>query len=133
MQVIMAAKMQTKVNSGAESVPSLTTSDGASKTPHHVSMNSLADDDNGTTTTNCKPTTNGTSAHLQQQHSPPPPLKFINIDPNERLPRLELIPQLSFLSEEYDEEVFQRSKDMVHLAISSKHEYSPSSTLASIN
>lgn len=71
----------------------------------------------------------------------PPPLKFIDIDPNERMTRPQLpctsiISSSSSESEEIyypedDTELIKHAEEMVHWAISSKHEFSLINPLAS--
>ncbi|KAL7433136.1 hypothetical protein ACHAXM_003443 [Skeletonema potamos] len=79
----------------------------------------LTKDNTAQATTAASSTSNGESANNQQQILPPP-LKFIEIDPSERLP-LPTPPS--------DKELLKQAEDLVYWAISSKHENSAANQL----
>jgi len=79
----------------------------------------LTKDNTAQATTAASSTSNGESANNQQQILPPP-LKFIEIDPNERLP-LPTPPS--------DKALLKQAEDLVYWAISSKHENSAANQL----
>ena len=66
--------------------------------------------------------TNAAAKTTTQLHSSPPPLKFIDIDPNQRLPLPTPLP---------NKELLKKAEEVVYWAISSKHENSAVNQLSS--